>query len=249
MPAYELKIPNRGKAPYPLILILPILGRLIGFSDIWIERRIASYFNRRGYATAVIKRGFFIWNRKKGVEQIGNYIARAVRNTKASLDEALQNTAVDANRVGSLGISFGGIVNTVLLAQDSRIQAGIIALAGGNMPDIIVNSHDPLLRTYCETALYHLRMTRPQFAQALRENLKEEPLNYAPQIPREKVLMFQAQLDRVIFPQYGKALREALQTPKTIYLPFGHYLSMLMMPYLEFQSLRFFRKRFGLTVV
>ena len=99
MPAYELKIPTQGKAPYPLILILPILGRLIGFSDIWIERKIAKYFNRRGYATAVIKRGFFVWNRKKDINQIGHYIARAVRNTQASLDEALENPAVDGNRV------------------------------------------------------------------------------------------------------------------------------------------------------
>ncbi len=245
MPAYEIKLPEQGRPPYPLALILPILGRLIGFPDIWIERKIAKFFNRRGFATAVIKRGFFVFNRRKGIEQIGNYISRSVRNTQATLDELAADDRIDAERIGSLGISFGGIVNTILMAKDTRIKAGVIALAGGNIPEIIASSRDPLLRNYCDTALFYLRMTRPEFVEKLTAVLEEEPLKFAPRVPREKVLMMSARLDRIIFPRYGEALRKALQYPETAYLPLGHYLSMLLMPYLEYRTLRFFKKRFS----
>ena len=246
MPLYELSFPEKGKAPYPLILILPVLGRILCLPDFWIEKKLAQFFNRRGFAAAIVVRDFFEYAPAQGIEQVGKYLSAATQKAKTALDELLKIPQIDSNRIGSLGISFGGVLNVLFMAEEPRIQAGVIALAGGNLPEIITTSRDPLVKNYCKTILNGLGLNREEFVRRLKEELEEEPLRFAPAVDPNKILMIIAQWDRVVFPRYSLNLRKALQNPETVFLPLGHYFSLLAMPYLERKALRFFQQKFNL---
>ena len=245
MPGYELHLPQKDSSPppWPFILILPILGRLLFLPDIFIERRIARFFNQRGFAVSILRRDFFSFDPRQGIEQIGLYLSSTIEQAKTMLDEILKNPKIDPLRVGSLGISFGGVINVLLSAQEARIKASVVALAGGNLPEIIATSRDPLVKNYYAAIVKGLGMKREEFISTLKEQLKEEPLRVAPKIDSQKIFMMIARLDRVVFPCYSTALWQALGKPQAIFIPLGHYFSLLALPYLNRQALAFFRQK------
>lgn len=245
MRPYELFLPARASAPYPLVLILPVLGRILFLPDLWIEKGIARFFARNGFAAAVIRRDFFCFQPGQGIEQVGQYLAEAVKRARESLDTLLQRPDIHGGTVVSLGISFGGLINVLLAASEPRIKACVFALAGGNVPEIITTSRDPLVSAYRRDILKGLKLDSERFTKNLRASLREEPLDAAQAIPAEKTLMIISKLDRVVFPRYALALWEALHKPETIFLPVGHYFAILLIPYLQRKALEFFRKKLG----
>ncbi len=243
MTQFELVLPPKQKEPCPLVLMLPILGQLLFFTDLGIERTIAHFFSRKGFAVAILRRDFFQYHPHEGIEQVGNYLSRTVKQAKLALDELVKNPAIDATRIGSLGISFGGILSVLLTAEEPRLKACVTALAGGNIPEIIVTSKDPLLSSYCRELLQGLKLTREEFVRELKKDFKEEPLKVAEKIDPEKILMIIARFDRVVFPRYALALWNALRKPKVIFVPLGHYFTILIMAYLNRQALAFFKQK------
>ncbi len=243
MPFHELSFPKDSETPVPLVVILPILGQIMFMPDFWIEKQLANYFRKKGYATAIVKRDFFSFTRGQGIKQIEDYLANTVDKARRTINHALKDSRIDAEKVLSLGISFGGITNVLLTAQDNRIKAGILAFAGGNIPEIIATSKEPLLKAYCGEISKGLGISHKELVRSLKENFNQEPLDVAASIPAEKILMVIAKYDHVILPKYAHALKDALGGPQTIYLPLGHYLSLLALPYLERQAHKFFQKR------
>ncbi len=244
MSFYELKLPNQ-KPPFPLILVLPILGRLLFLPDFFIERKIARFFQKRGFAAAILKRDFFEYHPRQGLEQVGAYIAGTVKLAKATLSEVLKNPAIDSRHAGSVGISFGAMINVLLAAEDPRLKACVVALGGGRIPEILTTSCDPLVKSYCRTLLDGMTLSKEALVCQLSECLQEEPLKAAPAVDPKKVLMIIAKKDKVVLPRYSSALREALKNPETIFLPLGHYTSLLALPYLNRKALAFFKKKFS----
>ena len=57
------------------------------------------------------------------------------------------------------------------------------------------------------------------------------------------LLLFLAQFDRTIGRANSIRLRRALGHPTTVFLPTGHYTSYLLLPYIQYESVRFFKKR------
>jgi hypothetical protein len=57
-------------------------------------------------------------------------------------------------------------------------------------------------------------------------------------------LMFLAVFDRSVPAWTGRQLREAIGRPKTIYLLAGHYTSFIYLPYAQWESLCFVKRKF-----
>ena len=211
--------------------------------DFWMERRIARFYTARGFACAILKRGFFHFSRGGGLDQIDDYLWGMVKLAKRVVGELAKNPQINPNQILSLGLSFGGIINVILCAIEPKIKAAVIACAGGNIPEILMTSRDPLVKFYYRQVLQGTRLNAEDLAEVLKKVLRSEPLVWAPFIPSDKILFVTATLDRVIHKKYSEMLREALNYPKTIYLPMGHYFSFLALPYMERRALHFFKQK------
>jgi hypothetical protein len=86
-------------------------------------------------------------------------------------------------------------------------------------------------------------LTREQLKANLEHELRSDPLQLAPYVDPEKLLMFIAVFDRTIGHQPSFQLREALGFPRTIFLPFGHYTSYVCLPYFKRRSLAYFKAK------
>lgn len=246
---FELYLPE-GSGPFPLICLTPILGRLAFLEDLFFERRLARFFASQGLAAALIDRPFFEFHRGRGLEQIQEYLEASCSRSQSILDSLLTRSEIESRQIGSLGISFGAVVNALWVASDPRLKAHIFVLGGGNLPEIFMSSRDPLMRNYLE-AILKSRGTesfppraREELKAAFREAIRVDPLEVAHSIPKENVLMVLALFDRVIRLPYGLALWRALGKPKTFFLPVGHYSSILLLPFLKWKLLAFFKKKF-----
>ena len=229
--------------PLPLLCLTPLLGRFLFLEDLYFERRHARFFAQHGFAAALIDRPIFQFDPARGLEQIQSYLEESVTRNKRVLDVLLQRKDLQANAVGSFGISFGGVTNSLWAGQDSRLKANVFGLAGGNITEIMLTSRDPLMRDYMKSMLRSTGLGKKDLGEALKKVIRLDPLNAASSIPRENVLMFLALFDRVIQLRYGLALRRSLGNPKTLFVPLGHYTTLLAMPFLKRRALEFFNER------
>ena len=239
---FELYLPE-GTGPLPLICLTPILGRLLFLDDLFLERRFARFFASQGFAAALIERPIFEFNPARGLEQIQRYLEESVLRNEKVLDDLLARKEIDPEKIGSFGISFGAVLNSLWAASDSRLKAHVFALAGGNIPEILITSRDPLMRSYLKAIIKNVGMEREKLKDAFERVIRLDPLKAASSIPRESVLMILALFDRVIRFRYGQLLRQALGEPETIFLPLGHYTSLITVPLTQWKALEFFKKR------
>ncbi len=236
---FDLCLPE-GTGPFPLVCITPLLGRLILFEDLCLERWFARFFAQHGLAAAVMARPIFEFNPAHGLEQLQKYLEQSVERNREILNFLMLHKQIEPEKIGSLGISFGAVVNSLWAGSDPRLKAHVLALGGGNLADIFVTSRDPLMRSYLAAALRNQHCGPEELKTRLEKIFLSDPLKIAAALPKEKILMVLALFDRVIRFPCGKAFRRALGNPETVFLPLGHYTAILSAPFLRWKMLRFF---------
>ena len=239
---FDLYLPA-GNGAFPLICITPLLGRLVLFEDLCLERCLARFFAKEGLAAAVMARPIFEFNPGRGLGQLQEYLDESVARNRSILNRLAENEAIDAQNIGTLGISFGAVVNTLWASSDPRLKAHILALGGGHLADIFVTSKDPLMRSYLKAALESERCSAGELRTRLERIFTSDPLKSAAGLSGKDILLVLALFDRVIRFRNGLSLRRTLRNPRTFFLPLGHYTSILGAPLLRWEMLRFFREK------
>ncbi len=234
-----------GTGPFPLICQTPLLGRLGFLEDLFFEKKIALYFAKKGFACAILNRPIFEYDPGRDLTQLSHYIETSIRRNEESLDDLLKNPSIDSNRVGTFGMSFGSIINSLWAARDKRLKAHVFALPGADIAEIFMTSGDPLMRSYREAAIRHSGLADKKLSDKLRSVFKQDPLHFSADIPQDAALIILAVFDRVIKFDLGLKFKRALGNPKTFYLPLGHYTSILTIPFLRYAAVRFFNKKFS----
>ena len=239
---FELYLPT-GTPPFPLICITPMLGRFAFLDDLFFERQFARFFSSNGLATVVIDRPIFEFDPERGLEQVQEHLDESLRRNRLVLDFLYERKEIDRDRIGTYGMSFGAVVNSLWAAEDRRLKAHVFALGGGNLPEIFLTSRDPLMRSCLKAAIQKSGLKGEDLLAALKKVFRQDPLEAARSIPGENVCLHLALFDRVIRFRYGLALREALGKPETVFIPLGHYSSILAIPFLRPGTLGFFRRK------
>ncbi len=127
---------------------------------------------------------------------IRNAAVQTVFDLRRAVDLLDDMPQLDRNRTGFLGISLGGIVGTVFVGAEDRIEFPVIALAGGGLKFI--------------TGTKALQSeTREMFAPV-------EPLNFVKMISPRPTLFVNASLDEVIPKVNTELLYYQAKKPKQI---------------------------------
>jgi hypothetical protein len=230
---FESAAPGRR----PAILFNPILG-----GDYPLERGICRFLAAHGFHTAMVRRKTLKISPEHDVARIELLLRQGLVRIRQVVDWMETRERVDPDRMGSFGISMGGIAGVMTAAVEPRLKAHVIALAGGAIPDILASSNDTLLAKPRRRYLERNGMDLATLVQRLREEVRSDPIRLAPYADNRNMLMFIALFDRTIGFRNSLRLREALGRPRTIFLPFGHYTAYFSLPYLKFASLRYFEE-------
>jgi len=197
-----LTIPKEANNPLPVIILLHGLG----------DRKTVDYLEygndmlyKNGYAVLRID----ISNHGDRIEHEFDFdlmgdtryrtrevVTQTVFDLRRAVDFIEMREKLDANRIGFLGISLGGITGTIFCGVEERIKVPVIVLAGGQL-----------------NLMYGKK--------ALSEETKDftgiiEPKNFVKQISPRPLLMQNADNDEVIPPIMSKLLYKKAKRPKEI---------------------------------
>ncbi len=228
----------RGPGRRPAILVNPILG-----GDYPLERSFCRFFARQGFHVALVHRKTLKISPEHPISHVEVLLRQGILRIRQVVDWMERQESVDASRMGSFGISMGGIAGIIIAAVEPRLRCHVVALAGGPIADILVSSHDPLLVKPRQRYLSSHNMSLPQLGEALRLAVRTDPIQLAPYINPRHLFMVIAVADRTIGTGHARSLWRALGRPRATFLPLGHYTAYLALPYLKRASLRFFQEQ------
>ncbi|QGJ70224.1 Abhydrolase domain-containing 18 [Planctomycetales bacterium 10988] len=249
---YDVTFPSPIKTPHPLnntvhceyflttspeaataekrpgVIVLHILG-----GDFPLARAFCSYLAQRGVATLFVKMPYYGPRRDPNSrvrmiqegdpEQTVRGMRQAVLDVRRAAGWLAAQPEVDAEQLGIMGISLGGIVSALTASVEPRFDKAALLLAGGDFSQFPFDHPElaPLKKKweamgYDETKLIRLLKT-------------VDPVTYAANLKGRKVIMLNARYDEIIPPPCTEALWQAAGKPPIEWWPTGHITAGLYM--------------------
>ncbi|MBI3010947.1 MAG: prolyl oligopeptidase family serine peptidase [Candidatus Omnitrophica bacterium] len=221
----------------PAILFNPILG-----GDYPLERGICRFFASHGFHVAMIHRKTLKISPEHDASRLELLLRQGVLRIRQVVDWMETQEGVDPRRLGSFGLSMGGIASVMAAAVEPRLRTHVVGLAGGSIADILLMSKDSLLTKPLNRYLERQQLDRAALERLLEEQVKTDPIRLAPYVDSRQLFLFIALADRTIGRANALRLWRALGRPQVVFLPTGHYTSYFFLPYVKRVSLRFFQR-------
>lgn len=209
--------PNGDKAP--CIVLMHGLGQ-----DKKALAMLWGTFAKGGYAVLAID-ALFHGERapKTPVELFGTAIdstkrllVQTVIDLRRGIDFLESRKEIDPKRIGYVGFSMGGILGTILAGVDTRVQAPVIALAGGDWKRMAQTS----------TLAAAIKARQAQGADGIGWQPLDpvDPIHYAGRIAPRPVLFINGDNDTVVPVECGKELQAAAGPGKEVYIYKGGHV-------------------------
>jgi len=229
----------RGASKTPVIIVLPILG---GNND--VAKFFSAYFSRKGCAALIVHRDQK-QKEKVDADTLEPSLKQMVIDHKRAIDWIKTQKDLDFDNIGVFGVSMGGIKSALLTALDQRIKASVIALAGGDLPYILLHSDEKGIVKKIAEIKNKTGLNDDTLYKILKQKIETDPINFAKYIDARKVLMVLAVWDTTVPYKKGRELADAIGGPEEIDLLAGHFTSIVYIYYIRAASLDFFNKKFG----
>lgn len=221
----------------PIVLLLPILN-----GQKHIMRPFATKFASKGYAVIIIdtvQRNTLLDDLKDPEHSI----RKVVQRHRRVIDWAESRPNLDTSRLGVFGASLGGFNALYLAALDKRVNVASIALVGGSLPYVLLNSNERRIVEAVTGVKKELSFNNKQLMEYLTDKIVTDPLAIAPHVNAERILMVLAKYDEAV--PYGSQLElyEKMGRPEAITLPTGHITAAAYIFYLRSQVFKFFDQK------
>lgn len=138
VPGY-LALPKQGQGPFPVVLLI---DGLTGSKDRWFQED--SWPHGTLVTSALVEAGFAVlaldapYHGERAAENdfripqelagLREMMSRSIVEHRRAIDYLATRAEVDTSRIGSLGLSGGGIVTFALAGLDSRVKAAVAGL-------------------------------------------------------------------------------------------------------------------------
>jgi dienelactone hydrolase len=219
--AYPIKIQYykaNVKGPRPLIVIIP---PILGVTP--LDTLMAAYIASKGYHAMICELSEDVTDLNRPLADVDDLMARANSGVRATLDFASTLPEIDMNRVGGFGASLGGIRLGILMGTDPRIKSGFMAVAGGNIAEIMSFSQEGRVKPYREARMKKENIaSESDYYDRLKPLSFIDPIFLAKNIPTDKVFMLMSTKDTCVPTKNQIELLNALGNPEHRYVDFTH---------------------------
>ncbi len=218
---FHLLLPE-DQEPEAFLLCLPILAG--GQGLMWY---IAQDMAERGYAVAWIQRVASAMKPGQRGPEIETLLRRTIQHNRMVLAWARNQPWLKSNNPSLLGVSTGGLVGSVLMALEPSLEGGVICLAGGDLPSLVLHSGESRLIKWRHWRHQTDNLNDSEIHRELAREVVTEPARFGAYVASDRVLMVAATLDQVIPWQNQDLLWESLGRPRRLLLPLAHYTAAL----------------------
>ena len=241
-PEFEVVLPKGASAQHkaPFVLCLPILAG--GEDLIWA---IGKGMADRGYVVAWTRRVASALKPGQRGAELEQLFRRTVVHDRALLAWARRQPEVDASRLASLGVSFGGMVGTALLAVEPDVRAGALCLAGGDLADLIHVTSEGRARSWLRWRQQEDGIGAFELTREIEREAGSDPMRMGVYVATDRTFLITATLDTVVPVAFQDLLWESLGRPQRMRIPTGHYSAALALGSILSAIDGFFRQRLG----
>jgi len=221
-----LALPKEQDEPLPLILFLHGIGQKKDFL-----KEICTPFVQNGFAFACFDQ--HMQGERKLPEDasvMANVRAfwdrpwKTVNDSRRFLDFVEHRDDIDMDRIYLVGASYGAITGSTFTARDKRVQAAALVYGGA---DINTMLQAEMIDEEIGSSAPALKPVLPVLRNAIAYLLDaSDPKHYAAGIAPRPVLLQNGLADRVVSPEAGKILQEAVQGDKTIQWYEGDHIGL-----------------------
>lgn len=220
---FELRRVADDGVPRSLVLLVPILAGGKELMSVVAQRMLGEGFDvafceRAGSALTAPQRG----------PELEELFRRTVLHQRLLL-AWLRSRDDAARHVHVLGLSMGGIISTVLAAEEPTLDRVAVCLAGADLPRMVLVTSERRVHSWLNWRRETDGFGADTLRWELQQFLRHEPARFAPRVPTDKVLFVSASLDTVVPKRNQQLLWEALGRPRRLVVPFGHYTAALAM--------------------
>ena len=145
-------------------------------------------------------------------------LRQAVLDVRRAGDWMASRPGIDPDRVGIVGISLGAVIGSLVSGIDDRFGRSAFIIGGGDLAGILFEASKETAKI--RDSLVAEGWTRESVTAELRD---VEPLTFAKRIDRDKILMLNAESDKIIPKACTLKLYEAIGKPEIQWFPGGHY--------------------------
>jgi dienelactone hydrolase len=238
---FEYYRPEDHDERTPVVVVLPIFnGQLI------VTRYFARYFAAQGFAALVVDRER---DPLEALDRPDEAIRANIAEYERVLDWVEEQRDLDPERIGVFGISLGAMDGVMLTALDSRVDALVAAMAGGDLAAVAMGTNYRRVTRTVDEMLESTGVSRAKLEAELDRRITTDPLTLAPYVDAGRVLMILARTDVIVPFSSQEALRESMGDPESLYLPTGHRTSVVFFPKLRAAAYEFFVRRFAADAV
>ncbi|MFQ6022441.1 MAG: dienelactone hydrolase family protein [Acidiferrobacterales bacterium] len=241
---YQSKLPGKKK----LVIVLPIWGTHT-YPSRKMTKSLLAYSRGDMNVLRILGENFlFDWEAMRAVSteeavivvarQMAERVQTHVIDIRRIVDWTETQPDIDPERVGLIGFSMGGLVGSLIMANEPRIAASAFAMGGANPHEMIASCWGRAAEIR-KTLLRRFGWTTETFASKIEKPLAPiNPTSYAGQVDPKNVIVFDAQYDTCI-PKSGRdAFWDALGRPERISWPYNHKMAFLTMTPLGLNKMR-----------
>lgn len=219
VPAELILPPAKPGEKLPCVVLMHGLGQdKTGLAFLWPS------FAKAGYAVFAIDAQFHGDRKPRApLELFGtsvystrDMIVQTIIDLRRGMDYLQSRPDIDPKRIGYVGLSMGGILGTILAAVDDRVQAPVLALAGGDFRLMAEKSQ-----------LSVVKRAREQLHDFADANIKAldpvDPIHWVAQIAPRPILFINGDKDTTVPVESANELKSAAGPNKVVYMyPGGH---------------------------
>jgi dienelactone hydrolase len=250
---------NADKAP--LVILLHGMGDDLLIPSKFLARALA----KKGIACFMM---YSVFHSKRRAEPLSKRLPTltpedwfesyriSVIDTRKVVDWASQRGELNDEKIGLVGISFGGFVSSIAMGVDERIKAGIFIISGGNSAKINQRSRKGSLKyKRPETEYNRNQSLYAQYLAEVAERGFEEvtpasqsflvdPMTFTSYLRKRPILMLNALWDEYIPREAAQDFWKACDRPAITWYPATHAAIWLWYPFLKRKVTRFFGSTF-----
>ena len=239
---FEVVLPESATAqrPVPFVLCLPILAA--GDNLLWA---IGAALGSKGYAVGWTRRVAPALRPPQRGWDLEVLCRRTVIHDRMLLVWARRQAELDPERLGALGVSFGGMVATALLAVEPDLKGAAVCLAGADLAGLVRDCSENRVQTWTRWRQCADGIGEAELVREIEREAGSEPARMGVYVAAERVLLVGATYDTVIPRPFQDLLWESLGRPIRFLVPFGHYSAVLALGRVLDEVDRFLQMRFA----
>jgi cephalosporin-C deacetylase-like acetyl esterase len=191
-------------------------------------------------------------------EWFESYIT-SVTDVRQAIDWAKGRSEIDTEKVGLIGVSFGGFISAITMGVDDRIKAGVFLIAGGNSQKIGRFSRKHSMKKgykITEEEYHHNQQVYRQYLAEVDEKGIQnvtppsrafliDPMTYGHRLRKRPVLLLNALWDEYIPREATLDFWEASGRPAISWFPGMHTTFWLWYPLIRRKISRFLESTFN----